>query len=97
MLVAAGAVLLVWWPLGRRVMLYVVTLQILLGGWVLATHLKAPSLHYGFAVLGWIGYMVANGIGRRAGRENLALAITIASSACILVAFSIGQWAVKAG
>ncbi len=95
-LVAASAILLIWWPWGRRVMLYLLTVHILVGGWVLSTHLRAPSLHYIFALLGWFGYMAANGIGRRAGKENVALAITIFSSVSVLIAFAIGQWAVKA-
>jgi hypothetical protein len=77
-------------------MLYLLTVHILVGGWVLSTHLRAPTLHYVFALLGWAGYMAANGIGRRPGRENVALAITIFSSVCVLIAFAIGQWAVKA-
>jgi hypothetical protein len=95
-LVAASAVLLIWWPWGRRIMLYLLTVHILVGGWVLSQHLQAPALHYVFALLGWFGYMAANGIGRRAGKENAALAITIFSSVLVLIAFAIGQWAVKA-
>jgi hypothetical protein len=93
--VGASAVLLIWWPWGRRVLLYLLTVHILVGGWVLSTHLQAPTLHYVFALLGWFGYMAANGVGRRAGKENVALAITIGSSVCVLLAFAIGQWAVK--
>jgi hypothetical protein len=95
-LVAATAVVLIWWPWGRRVMLYLLTVHILVGGWVLSTHLRAPTLHYVFALIGWFGYMAANGIGRRPGKENVALAITIFSSVAVLIAFAIGQWAVKA-
>jgi hypothetical protein len=40
--------------------------------------------------------MAANGIGRRPGKENVALAITIFSSVLVLIAFAIGQWSVKA-
>jgi hypothetical protein len=94
-LVAASAVLLIWWPWGRRVMLYLLTVHILVGGWVISQHFQAPPLHYVFALLGWFGYMAANGIGRRAGKENVALAITILSSVVVLLAFAIGQWAVK--
>ncbi len=95
-LIAASAVLLIWWPWGRRVMLYLLTVHILVGGLVLSTHLRAPALHYIFALLGWFGYMAANGIGRRPGKENVALAITIFSSVLVLIAFAIGQWSVKA-
>jgi len=95
MLVAAGAVAIVWWRWGRRVMLYLLSVQILIGAWVVFGGLRANSLHYTFALLGWIGYMIANGIERRGGRENLALAVTIGSSACVLVGFAIGQWLAK--
>jgi hypothetical protein len=95
-LVAATSVLLIWWPWGRRVMLYLLTIHILVGGWVLSTHLQAPALHYVFALLAWFGYMAANGIGRRPGKKNVALAITIASTVSVLIAFAIGQMAVKA-
>jgi hypothetical protein len=95
MAVAAAAVLIIWWRWGRRVMLYLLTVHIAVGGWVLATGLRAPSLHYIFALLAWFGYMAANAVGRRPGRENVALAITLGASVCVLVAFSIGQWAVK--
>jgi len=77
-------------------MLYLLTVHILVGGWVLSTHLEAPTLHYVFALIAWFGYMAANGIGRRPGKENAALAITIFSSVSVLIAFAIGQWAVKA-
>ena len=95
MLVAAGAVGIVWWRWGRRAMIYILTVQILIGIWVLMSGIKASSLHYAFALLGWAGYMAANAIERRGGRENLALAITIAASGCVLVGFAIGQWLVK--
>ena len=95
MLVAAGAVAIVWWQWGRRVMLYVLSVHILVGLWVIFSGSKAPTLHYVFALLAWIGYMAANGIGKRVGRENVALAVTILSSVFVLIAFAIGQWAVK--
>ena len=95
MLVAAGAVGIVWWRWGRRAMIYVLTVQILIGAWVLMSGIKASSLHYIFALLAWAGYMAANAIERRGGRENVALAVTIAASGCVLVGFAIGQWLVK--
>ncbi|MFN2459402.1 MAG: hypothetical protein ABR591_01720 [Candidatus Velthaea sp.] len=95
MLVAAGAVAIVWWRWGRRIMLYALSLHILIGVWVIVSGMRAPSLHLAFAGLGWAGYMAANAIGRRPNRENAALAVTIGASACVLVAFAIGQWALK--
>jgi len=91
------AVLGVWWPLGRRIMIYALTVHIAIGIWVIVSGLQAPILHYIFASLGWIGYMVANPMSKRAGRENAAFALTIASSVFVLVAFAIGLWAVKGG
>jgi len=45
-------------------------------------------------VLAWIGYMIANGVARR-GKDKVALGISIASSVLVLVAYGIGQVAVK--
>jgi hypothetical protein len=77
-------------------MLYLLTVHILVGGWVLAMHLRAPTLHYACALLAWFGYMAANGIGRRPGKQNVALAVTGVSSVLVLIAFAIGYSAVKA-
>ncbi len=93
-LVAACAALFVWRQTGRRITLYVLTLQIALGIWLIVTGLRAPSEHYGLAVIAWIGYMAANGIARRPGRERVALIITIVSSICVLGAAYLGA---KAG
>jgi hypothetical protein len=92
-LVALCAALLVWRQLGRRITLYVLTLQIGLGIWLIATGLRAPSEHYGLAILAWIGYMAANGIAKR-GRDRVALIITIVSTLCVLGAAYLGA---KAG
>ena len=94
---AALAVLAVWQPLGRRVTLYVVTLQILLGIVAVVQGLKAPSYHYALAVLGWAGYMVANGMARRSTTARTVLLVTGLSSLLVLIAFYVGQHAVKAG
>jgi hypothetical protein len=96
-LVAAGSVLLVWQQWGRRIMLYLLTVQILVGGWVIYSGLKVWPIHYTLALIAWFGYMAANAVGRRAGKENLALGITLASSVFVLIAFGIGMWAVKGG
>lgn len=95
--VAALAVLAVWRRPERRITLYVVTLQILLGIWLLVQGLRAPSAHYAFAILGWAGYMVANALSRRPERRRTALAIAVLSSALILVAYYLGMEAVKRG
>ncbi len=93
-LVAACAALLVWRQLGRRITLYVLTVQILLGIWLIVGGMRAGSTHYALAIVAWIGYMAANGIARRPGRERVALAITIVSSICVLIAAYLGA---KAG
>jgi hypothetical protein len=80
--------------MGRRITLYILTLQIALGVWLIFTGLRAPSEHYGLAILAWIGYMAANGIGRRPGRERVALIITIVSS---LLVFGAAYLGAKAG
>lgn len=95
MVVAAGAVGVAWWRWGRRMLLYALTLQILLGLWAAAAGMRPPLLHLAFAVLGWGGYMAANAVARRPRGENVSLAIALAASACVLVAFAIGQWYLK--
>jgi len=89
-LVALVAALWVWQQLGRRVMLYLLTLQIALGIWVIFTGLKAPSVHYALALVAWIGYMVANGLFRKPQRRQIALGITGFSTVLVLIAFYIG-------
>jgi hypothetical protein len=93
-LVAACAALLVWRQIGRRITLYVLTLQIVLGIVLIVEGLRAPTTHYALAVVAWIGYMAANGMARKPeGRRN-ALIVTIVSSVLVLVALYIGS---KAG
>lgn len=93
-LVALCAALFVWRTKGRRITLYVLTLQIFIGIWLLTAQMKAPSVHYALAFVGWIGYMAANGMSRKAGQERNVLVITGASTAMVLAAFVIGLHAV---
>jgi hypothetical protein len=95
-LVVALGVLFVWQQLGRRVMLYVLTLQIALGVWLIVQGLRAPSTHYAVAIVAWIGYMVANGIYKR-GNRNVAIGITAVCTVLVLYGFYLGMHAVKAG
>jgi peptidoglycan/LPS O-acetylase OafA/YrhL len=95
-LVCALAVLFVWQLRGRRITLYVVTLQIALGVVLMVQGLKVPWYHYGLAIVAWGGYMAANAMARREGRARPALIVTIVSSLLILIAYAIGQHAVKA-
>jgi hypothetical protein len=93
--VAALAVLGVWQRTGRRVTLYAVTLQIVVGVVLVVQGLHAPWYHYALAVLGWAGYMAANALSRRPGRARAALVVTVVASLLVLVAFGIGQQAVR--
>ncbi len=95
--VAVLAVVAVWRRPERRITLYAVTLQILLGIGLLFEGLRAPSVHYALAVLGFAGYMVAGAISKRPDRGRVALAISGISSLLILDAFYIGMHAVKTG
>jgi hypothetical protein len=95
--VVALAVLAIWRRPERRITLYVVTLQIVIGVILVIQHLRAPSLHYALAILGWAGYMYANAVARRPGRGRLALVIAVVSSILLLIGFNIGMQAVKAG
>ena len=74
-LVAALAVLAVWQRLGRRITLYVVTLQILIGIGLMVQGLKVPWYHPALAVVGWAGYMAANAMSRREGGRRNALIV----------------------
>ena len=93
--VAALAVLAVWQRTGRRITLYAVTLQILVGIVLVVQGLRGPWYHYGLAVLGWIGYMAANALSRRPGGARTALIVTVIASLLVLIAFGIGQQAVR--
>ena len=92
---AALAVLAVWQRTGRRITLYVVTLQILVGIVLVVQGLRGPWYHYALAVLGWIGYMAAGALSRRPGGGRSALVITAIASLLVLIAFGIGQQAVR--
>ena len=93
--VAALALLAVWQRTGRRITLYAVTVQIILGIVLVAQGLRGPWYHYGLAAAGWIGYMAANALGRRPGGARTALIVTVVSSLLVLIAFGIGQQAVR--
>jgi hypothetical protein len=95
--VVALAVLAVWQRPGRRITLYVVTLQILLGIVLMIDHFKVPWYHYGLAVLAWVGYMAANGMGRGSTGRRTILIVTAVASVLLLLAFAVGQEAVRAG
>ena len=93
--VVALAVLAVWQRTGRRITLYVVTLQLLAGIVLVVQGLRGPWYHYALAVAAWIGYMAANALSRRPGGARAALIVTVVSSLLVLIAFGIGQQAVR--
>ncbi|HZX68027.1 MAG TPA: hypothetical protein VFE70_04035 [Candidatus Elarobacter sp.] len=91
------AVVAVWQRTGRRIALYVATLQILIGIVLVVERFSASWYHYALAVAGWAGYMVANAMTRRGATQRTVLMVTAISSILILVAFAIGQRAVHVG
>ncbi|MBV8579359.1 MAG: hypothetical protein JOZ86_01890 [Candidatus Eremiobacteraeota bacterium] len=95
-LVAALAVLAVWQVPGRRIALWVVTVQIALGIAVMLQGFKVPWYHPALAVVGWAGYMAANAMARRNEKRN-ALIVAVVSSLLILIAYFVGMEAVKNG
>ncbi len=95
-LVVALALLAVWQRPGRRITLYVVTLQILIGIGLMVQHLRVPWYHYGLAILGWAGYMGANSMARGNTGRRTILIVTAVSSVLLLIAFEIGHGAVRA-
>jgi hypothetical protein len=96
--VVLTALLLVWRRAGRRLMLYVLTLQIVLGiAAVALTGARSTPEHWVTAVIGWAGYMLANGLQRRRGASRATvLAITIGSSLLVVYAFYVGLRAMRA-
>lgn len=96
MIVAALAVLAVWRRPERRITLYVVTLQIVLGVIVMIQGLRVSWIHPALAVVAWGGYMAANAAGRREGGTRNALIFSAIASLLLLIAFGIGQAATHA-
>jgi hypothetical protein len=96
-LVAACAALFVWFRLGRRITLYLLSLQILLGIALIVGGLRAPSPHYALAIVGWAGYMGANYMSRQPDSKKNVLVLTVLSSAMILLAAYIGSRAGNLG
>ena len=95
--VAVLAVLAVWRRPERRVTLYVVTLQILIGVVLMVQGLRVPWYHPALAVVGWAGYMAANALARRQPGSRNPLLIAGLSSLLILIAYYVGMEAVKHG
>jgi hypothetical protein len=89
-LVAACAALFVWFRLGRRITLYLLSLQILLGIVLIVVGGRAPLPHYVLALVGWAGYMGANYMSRQPDSKQNVLVLTVLSSAMVLLAAYIG-------
>jgi hypothetical protein len=89
-LVAACAALLAWFRLGRRVSLYLLSLQLVLGLALIVFGLRAPAPHVVLAVCGWGGYMFASYLSRQPDSRQNVLVVTIISSAMILLAAFVG-------
>jgi CHASE2 domain-containing sensor protein len=94
-LVVLLALLAVWRRSDRRITLYVVTAQILLGIILMVQGLRVPALHPALAILAWAGYMGANALARRPGPARNALVVSALASILVVVAFGIGQMAVR--
>lgn len=93
--VAALAVVAVWRRSERRITLYAVTLQILIGIVLVVQGLRVPWYHMVLALAGWAGYMAANAIARRDPASRNALVVSGVSSVLILVAYYVGMEAAK--
>jgi uncharacterized membrane protein YphA (DoxX/SURF4 family) len=93
-LVAICAALLVWRKPGRRITLYLLTLQIFLGIYLLTRGIKVRPEHYTLALVAFVGYMVANAMSSRPGRERVVMVVTVISTVLVLAALVIG---LKAG
>lgn len=91
MLVAALAVLAVWRRPGRRVTLYIVTLQVLVGIAIAIMGARISWVHFVLAGIGWAGYMAANAVARRQPGKRTALTIAALSSLFILAAYYVGE------
>jgi hypothetical protein len=89
-LVAACAALFVWFRLGRRVALYALSLQILVGIALIVGGLRAPSPHYALAIVGWAGLMGATYMSRQPESKQNVLVLTVLSSAMLLLTAYIG-------
>ena len=89
-LVAACAALFVWFRLGRRITLYLLSLQLLLGIVLMSMGARVPMPHYLLALAGWAGYMGANYMSRQPDSKRNVLVLTVLSSAMVLLAAYIG-------
>ena len=92
--VALSAALFVWRKSGRRITLYLLTVQIFIGIYLLSQGLRVRPEHYTLAFVAFVGYMVANGMGRKPGTERNVMIVTGVSTVLVLVALFLGLHAV---
>jgi len=57
---------------------------------VLSRGVKVRPEHYTLAIIAWIGYMVANAMSRRPGRERAVMIVTVVSTVLVLGALVLG-------
>jgi hypothetical protein len=85
-----AALTLVWRLPGRRIVLYVLTLQILLGLILLHGGYRAPPAHILSAFLAWALYMAANALTRRQADARLTLGFVVAATVLVVIAGALG-------
>ncbi len=93
LLALLAALTLVWRLPGRRLTLYVLTLQILLGGFLMAAGFRISPLHIVLALVGWGLYMAANALARRQAPAPRVLVLTSIGTLCVVLAGAIGSMA----
>jgi hypothetical protein len=73
-----------------------VTAQVILGLSVaFVAHYPINPFHVAAALLGWLGFMVANGLDKRPEDASTARVVAGFSTACVLFAYYLGQHAAK--
>jgi peptidoglycan/LPS O-acetylase OafA/YrhL len=96
-LVVAVALAAIFWQPARRIVLYVLVLQILAGGIVWAKGgIAPPPAHWILAILNGGVYALANALERRGRPRALVLGTLVLGFAIFAVIFSLGMNAVRA-
>ena len=94
LLAIIAALALVWRLPGRRITLYLLTFQILLGLLLLLRFYRGPLTHILphvlAAVIAWGLYMAANALTRRKADARVILGLTIAATVLVVIAGALG-------
>jgi len=94
LLAVIAALTLVWRLPGRRITLYLLTFQILLGLLLLLRLYRGPLTHilpHVFAaIIAWGLYMAANALTRRQANPRLILGLTVAATVLVMIAGALG-------